>query len=364
MKRRSSLSRRAFTVVELLVAMAVMLGIVAIMMSATGQAGQILQRTSGKIEQFGEARRAFESVTRRLSEATLNTYWDYVYTTAGTSRYASGYVRQSELRFRSGPMTQLVPGSSVYRPAHGVFFQAPFGEAENRTDSGTLDTSLNTWGFFLEVDSDAKLRPSFLPETVPLRRRARLMELREATEQLSVYSPPDKGAPHWWFAESVDGGANRPVHVLAENIVAFAILPRLSNADELARGKGKPVLCPKYDYDSTRTSNYVPVLNPPDPEVNPKNQLPPVVQVVMVAIDERSAARLAHEHADRADLGIETDDLFHDSAKLEDNPQTPEPGDGDLATLEARLRAQNVTYRIFSSNVAIRGAKWSKSQLN
>lgn len=364
MKRSENGREEAFSLIELLVATVILLGIAAILISTTGQAGQIFKRTAGKIEQFGEARRAYENVTRRLAEATLNTYWDYAYKTVGTSRVPSGYVRQSELRFRSGPMQTLIPSGDIYRPTHGVFFQAPAGLVEDQATLSTLDQSLNTWGFFLEVGDDRALRPAFLEDHVPVRLRSRLMELREPTERLSVYNPPGNNNSNWWFANSINQAEERPVRVLAENVVALVILPRLSQADESARGTGKPVLSPKYDYDSTRTSNYQPPLSPPDPEINPKNQLPPVVQVIMVAIDEVSGARLAQEHGDAKDLGIQTEDLFKDSLLLEDNPKSSPPGDGELSTLEQQLIEQRVSYRIFSTNVAIRGAKWSKAQTN
>lgn len=363
MKRSSSGSTGAFTLIELMVATVILLGISAIMITTTGQAGQIFQRTSGKIEQFGEARRAFESVTRRLAEATLNTYWDYSYKNVGTSRVPAAYVRQSELRFRSGAMRKLVSSRGAYRPTHGVFFQAPAGLVEDQESLHTLDQSLNTWGFFLEVGDDLHLRPPFLGDRVPARTRSRLLELREPTEQLSIYTPPSKDATNWWFADSIQQSTDRPVRVLAENIVAFVVRPRLAQADELARGN-KPPLSPVYEYDSTQTSNEQPPRTPIDPEINPKNQLPPVVQIVMVAIDEISGARLAGEHGDTEDLGIQTDDLFKHSLLLEDDPQSPEPGDGDLSKLEERLIAQRLTYRIFSTSVAIRGAKWSKAQTN
>lgn len=364
MKRSDLNGKGAFTLIEMMVATVILLAIAALMISTTGEAGQIFKRTSGKIEQFGEARRAYENVTRRLAEATLNTYWDYAYKHVGTSRVPSGYVRQSELRFRSGQMQGLIPSGNTFRPTHGVFFQAPAGWVEDQDALHSLDQSLNTWGFFLEVGDDGELRPPFLKDRVPMRIRSRLLELREPTERLSIYAPPSKDATHWWFADSVKQTTNRPVRVLAENIVALVVLPRLSQAEELARGSEKPVLSPKYEYDSTRTSNYQPALSPADPEINPKNQLPPVVRVVMVAIDEESGARLAEVHSDAANLGIETNDLFQDSLLLEDNPKSSEAGDGDLFKLEQRLIEQRLTYRIFSTSVAIRGAKWSKAQTN
>lgn len=56
-----------------------------------------------------------------------------------------------------------------------------------------------------------------------------------------------------------------------------------------------------------------------------------------------------------------TDALFVKSDHLEDDPSTQTPGDGDLYKLEQTLIGLRATYRIFSSNVIIRGAKWSKA---
>jgi uncharacterized protein (TIGR02599 family) len=360
--RRSSDSHSAFTLIELMAGTAVLLVIVAMLLGATNHATGVLRRTTGKIEQFGEARRGFENVTRRLASATLNTYWDYSYTVVSGSKVPSAYVRQSELRFRSGSMEKLVSPNGVSRPGHGVFFQAPTGSVEDADRLDVLGHTLNTWGYFLEIADDREFIPSVLRDLQKPRRRSRLLELQQPTERLSIYRSGTSPA-NWWYADSINLAENRPVHVLAENIVSLVILPRLSRPDEIARGN-KPALCPAYDYDSTRTSNHTPALNPPDAEINPKNQLPPVVQVVMVAIDEISAARLDAAHPNAKNFGVETGDLFKDSALLEDNANTPEGGDGDLHTIEQRLIEQKATYRIFSTSVAIRGAKWSKAETN
>lgn len=354
-------STRGFSLVELMVATAVLAVVAGVLLTATNQASRLFQRTSGKIEQFGEARRAFESVSRRLADATLNTYWDYSYTTVGTNKVPSAYVRQSELRFRSGSMERLIPGSAVHRPTHGVFFQAPLGFVEDRQRLDSLDQTLNTWGFFVEIATDEEFQPLPLRGITPVRKRSRLLELQEPTERLSIYTA-NAALPAAWFADSI-AAADRPVHVLAENIVALIVLPRLSRPDEIARGN-RPTLCPAYEYDSTRTSNHTPPQNPPDGEINPKNQLPPTVQIVMVAIDEISGAKLAKEHPEDKDLGVQIDDLFQKSALLEDDPDSTTPGDGDLRKLEDRLLEKKLTWRVFSTNVAIRGAKWSKAQTN
>jgi uncharacterized protein (TIGR02599 family) len=101
--------------------------------------------------------------------------------------------------------------------------------------------------------------------------------------------------------------------------------------------------------------------------LNPKHQLPPIVSVTMVAIDERSAERLCDSNhlpqggsgsATQSDamMGLSYSGLFHNSANLEG------ANTGDLWSLEQMLVQQKVTYRVFTTNVTIRGAKWSRSQ--
>ncbi len=388
--------RRGFTIVELLAAMAVFIGLMLLLVTATNQTGDMWRRSSAKIEQFQQARRGFEAVTRRVSQATLNTYFDYEYPTKpdgkpDRSKPPIGYKRQSELRFRSGQAeTLLGKKSGVPRPTHSIFFQAPLGFVDDDAGAGNsakshkpLNNLLNTWGYFLEVDDDSELIPEFIKGTIPERVRSRLVEMMEPSEYLSMDNPStdkdgatidknyDKPAYLDWFR--IPASKPERVRVLSENILAMVILPRLTQQDELARARvnKKGTLCPRYDYDSKRISNSAAAIAAPtaslsdnDGDLNPKNQLPPVVTIAMVAIDENSARRLAAISASDRTFGLGINDLFLESAKLEDDPNTSDPGDGDLHTLEKKLIAKKLTYRIFTSNVAIRGAKWSRGQKN
>ena len=83
----------AFTLVELLISMSVLTVIMLLMVSIAGSTQRIWKQTSTRIDAFRATRTGFESMTRRISQATLNTYWDYNSTTAPTR-----YVRRSELR--------------------------------------------------------------------------------------------------------------------------------------------------------------------------------------------------------------------------------------------------------------------------
>jgi uncharacterized protein (TIGR02599 family) len=400
----AAVRRGAFTLVELLAATAVFIGLMLLLVTATNQTGEMWRRSSSKIEQFQQARRGFESMTRKISQATLNTYWDYHYPMkAGKpdrSQVPDGYMRQSELRIRSGQSAQLLgPGDSKGRPTHCVFFQAPLGFVDDdlviRTKSSQthkpLNNLLNTWGYYVEVNDDANLVPEFIKATgtVPARIRSRLLELMEPSETVKIddptledadHSDPNKPLyprdPNWdnpkylgWFAEPISRPpATRPVRVLAENIVALVILPRLTPQDEAARLNAKPkkteLLCPLFDYDSKRLANSAAGIADPnkkatDPDLNPKNQLPPVVTVAMVAIDETSAQRLGDPSTN-----LKLNDYFKEAKQMDDDTKTTEPGDGDLYKLERQLIEKNLTYRIFVSNIGIRGAKWSRWQEN
>jgi uncharacterized protein (TIGR02599 family) len=282
----------------------------------------------------------------------LNTYWDY-----DDPANPKKYLRQSELRFISGTMSgptsgtakPLITNKTPRRPTHGVFFQVPLGMVDDRINFSGLGNLLNTWGYYIEFNTD--LRPAFmsnLRNPPPPKYRYRLMEFIQPSDALSVYSRT-AGKPDYlgreWFSEPLAKNPP-PSHPLGENVIALVILPRLSKKDELAT-TGK--LAPRYAYDSTAT------MNPgnessTNPSLSPKNQLPPILQVTLVVLSEKSAGRLENG-ATPPLLDAALDPLFQEAAKF----------DADLAILEAELIKQKVDYRVFTSSVSIRGAKWSRN---
>lgn len=333
-----------FTLVEILVSLALVLLLLIVLVSMVDSTRHVWTYTSAKIEQFRESREGFESITRRLSQATLNTYWDYQRDANGNP---TSYIRQSELRFISGPSIAGDSSSAPPRPTHSIFFQAPLGQSDidNYT---TLVKMLNTVGYFIEFTSDEDFRPQIINAAQPNRHhyRYRLMEMIEPSESLTIYNAESAAGGNStytgidWFTTAL-GTTNRPVRVLADNVVALVLLPKLAPEEDSTGIK----LAPQYLYDSTQKKAQA--------SINPKNQLPPVIQVTMVAIDEDSAARLAAKFGETMpDLGLR--DLF----------KTAEDFTQDLQTLQNTLVAQRINYRIFTTDVAIRAAKWSREQSN
>jgi len=329
----------AFTLVELLVSMSVLVMILFVLLSITNSTQRIWKQTSTRIDSFRAARIGFESVSRRLSQATLNTYWDYNNPTSPTS-----YVRCSELRFISGGsnLSGTVAGGTPV--THSIFFQAPLGYVSDSTYN-RMENLLNTCGYYVVLASDTTTRPSFL--TLPAHTRFRLMELSEPAESLSIYTYTSGSAGYTgnaWFSTPLGVSGNS--HVIADNVIALVLLPKLS-------GNSGASLTSNYTYSSAPV-NYPYVTGT---QTANENQLPPLVQVTMVAIDEVSAARLETiSNGDQiAELGLAS--LFQTVGSLTDPTVVPGYAN-DLQTLTNKLQSLHLNYRVFNTEVSIRGAKW------
>lgn len=350
---RPDSAAKAFTLVELMVSITIVTLLLVLLVSMTNATTRAWSYTSGRIEQFRDAREGFENITRQLSQATLNTYLDYRYDSGSVSSYA----RQSELRFICGNLNSIT-GAANYSncPTHAVFFQAPLGVSrdDRYSDLGKL---LNTCGYYIQYGSDKDSRPDFLDQIVKERYRFRLMEMLEPSESLTLYDEELKagGSSSYlgtqWFTVPLNlAGHSR---VVAENIVALVVLPKLSSQED----PGGTALCPRYYYDSTRTddSNSDTV----DPALNWKNQLPPVIQITMIAVDEASFGRIEGGPA-MPDFGYES--LFETPGDLKD---AAKPGYAkDITALTKTLREDKLSCRVFTTDVAIKAAKWSRDQNN
>jgi uncharacterized protein (TIGR02599 family) len=183
------------------------------------------------------------------------------------------------------------------------------------------------------------------------------MELMEPTENLVVYNYTSGNRNYTnidWISNSMANPTNRPAHVLAENVIALIVLPKLSPTDISnwnSQGSNYSVssLAPSYTYDSSQNLNS----NPIDVNLNTHHQLPPVIQVTLVAVDETSAVRFANTYSNLKDK-FSSFNLFQYASNLPT----------DLTTLGTILSGNQINYRIFTTDVMIKGAKWSGSQTN
>lgn len=331
----------------MLAATVVFLLLIGIVLKMTQATADSWSSSTGKTEGFRDARMAFSTITKALSQATLNTYFDYANTTGDFRDAASGaftpsrYLRRSDLHFITG---KSLLQSAVTNPVtHSLFFQAPLGYTRAATYS-EMNGLLNACGFYVFYGSDPDI-PSSLASVLPVPKRFRLMQFLQPSENLAIYDSSVTGnKTNWnstkWFTDAM-GQSDPPVSQLAENVVAMVVFPKYSERDSAVAGG---LLSDNYEYDSRNAAS-----------TETHNQMPPVVEVILVVIDETSASRLG-ESSSPPNLGL--DSLFKEASKL----------DADLASLEKNLGALPgntsgntipLRYQIFRTEVALRGAKWS-----
>ena len=128
--------RRGFSLIELMVSTAVLSMLLIIVFQMLKGVQTTWKRTRQDVGEFKDARHAFEEITRRVSQATLNTYFSYKYdeqTVKGVKlRMGREIIPQSELHFVCGPAEELGITKKNSRQVgqrytHAIFFEAPFG---------------------------------------------------------------------------------------------------------------------------------------------------------------------------------------------------------------------------------------------
>ena len=211
---------------------------------------------------------------------------------------------------------------------------------------------------------------------VGARYRYRLMEVAQPAERNGIYDSTCEIDPltnlatySWdlrWIGKLILTAPSDPTQALlekqplAENIITMALLPRLSSFQSTNLAE----LTKDFSYDS-RSWEIMGTI--PDPRL--RNQLPPLIELIIVSIDEPSAQRLAEQYggADRSSPPfdnpavkaiVDLSALFKDPTKLEADPSDPTQKT-DLQTLEDGLNKLQVGYRIFRTVVAMHGAKWT-----
>jgi uncharacterized protein (TIGR02599 family) len=413
---RSAFAYRSqgFTLVEVMVSSALLVFIMVLVLTTVEQTQKLWVRTSSKVTQFQSARSAFDALTRRVSQATLNTYYRAFDEDISTESAVLTYAREAELQFMSGPTAKIMtspeisglpPDADLAFPTHSIFFTAPLGltsEPDTSLKGGyvprfrNLSSALVATGYFIEYGEDPDV-PDQLKQAgvIHSKKRFRLMELNVPTEKLSIYRRPldtDRGVREYkndpqilnvdrkeyvgltdrnrkptqgwvrplWMDEALDRVKNnegsgqsefrfRYARSLADNIVALVVLPKVAQKDREIPTRIDD-LAPNYMYDSWR----VLALDPQWPQRAARyNQLPPILQISMIAIDEPSGARIADRYKDQ--LPDWSSDLFQ-QVTTEQDFRT------ELAKLEAKIAKDPTkpSYRVFSTDVVLRGSKWSR----
>jgi hypothetical protein len=84
----------------------------------------------------------------------------------------------------------------------------------------------------------------------------------------------------------------------------------------------------------------------------------------MVAVDETTYSRLGVESVSEDPLLVRENDFLVDPAKYSEDLLYSARNGAGAESLEKRMIDKRLNYRIFTTNIYLRGAKWSKEQLN
>ncbi len=316
---RKNSSPTGFTLIELLVGMAVLSLLMVILLGVINQTSTVVRKTHAQVEAFQGARAAIDLMTRTLSQATLNTYWDYYNSNderrspANASWFKPAkYDRASDLHF-------LIEANPTY--GQQIYFQSPLGVTQDAQQAQTQGL-LNACSYYVDFGGNANFRPDFISKKE--RFRYRLMQAVQPTESMTTYLDTTSK-----WKEKVSDSA----WPIAENIIALVIWPRLSLAED-PRGIS---ISSNYLYDSRN-----------GPKVQ-KSQLPPAIQITVIAIDETSAIRMEAGSSEPAAIAQALSGKFANPVAFQE----------DLKAISASLTDHHIGFEIFTSVIPIRESKWS-----
>ena len=319
-RRNARLSPRSgFTLLEALATLLIVL----LIFLALAQYLDCVQGAWGAAaaDPFAEASAAFETVAQTLASATLEPYRDYAdasgaFRLAGSTTFTPDHLAtRSDLAFVCGPSagaSGLLAATGRTPAVDSVFFVMPAGQTQLNAQQG-LNRLFNAEGYFVEFGGDDGV-PSFF--TGLSRHRWRLKEVAQPSEALQVFAST-ASAP--WIANLA--GSSATPSILAENIIALVLIPE--------KAAGQPIASFSYDSrDATNAATFA--------------QLPSLMHLVLAAIDEPSAQRLAAENGIAAPALV-PGTLFQDATQISI----------DVAVLDQGLTAARIGHRIFQRDVTI-----------
>lgn len=347
--KRLGVKGRAFTLVEVLVSMVILAMMMLIITTVISQAQRSWKAASSKVSQFREARLAFDTITRNLRQASIDTHRTFLW---GTATYSSdplappsGSGRTAHLGIKFDAASRLVSGGggAAELPGHAVIFQAPLGKTAmgegSSVDISGLKNLLCTRGYFVQFGTDASFLPIGLASRLQAKYRYRLYEYQPNTENNTVYNVA--GNQEWATIELSD--ARNTVRPLADNILmlGFAVSFASPAADSVPRLAGNSdEMSLEYGFNSYEA-----------PEAAKRFRLPRYAHIFMIAMDEESAARLAQIH------NTSPPDSVRSSGATFTSPNQLFGQTGDLAKVRAYMDSQRLNYRIFNSAVLIVGSE-------
>ncbi len=361
-KRRHQGRSGAFSLIEFVLAMAIFTIMLLVVTGVVDRISSVWSMTEARVASYQSGRAGFEALTRNLAQATLKTYWDY-----DDRDSPRNYVRTSELHFVSAPSSQVFSTAGVTgleTTGHAVFFQAPLGHVSDGAFRG-YDSLLSVCGYYIEF-GDLSDRESQFARNRGLTpgRKFRLMEVLGPAESNPIYQSTLERQNNSselalrydldWIERlglASDAGPKQP---LAENVIALILRPKLTPIEEARDG----VIAPDFVYDSRRWEE----VGDYDIAELTDNQMPPLIEAVMVVVSEGSMGRLMAEYGYTSEATYNADILQKagiESSAFFTSAGSDQEFEDALEAYEERLDELQIEYEIFRTEVTVRSARWS-----
>ncbi len=361
-RRALRASCRAFTLLELLVATAVLMTLLVFLGDIIGRVENSYRSAESRLGQFREARRAFDTIKSNLAAATTAPYTKLLRDGGNTSVVPDGFTPAVSLDFRVMNTVKReinVPGATAF--GSGLFFFGNFGESGRFRQ---LAESTSGRGYFLIQGAPQSDEPSWLSSTSYQSSATEgfwLMELRanpapEETYDVDTPSSENRGSfvaklkSNWYDPSEHPPSALLP---LAKNVIFF-------KAEPVRINEGKTEFADpenRFDYDVARNQTALEQAMTRGRAISPEELAryqrllnpPPLVRISMIVISETDA-RLV-ESGDKT-LPFDPTGVTHATLQsVRDDLDVK-----DSSSLVSGLDAAGFEYQVFSSLIQIRAA--------
>jgi uncharacterized protein (TIGR02599 family) len=267
MSKPFSITRgRAFTILELLTAMAIFTFMVVALVGITGQAGNIWKNGEGQNQRRANGRALLQNIARELQQAALPV------SLPARQGASSG---QANLQFIANVSDN--PSNNTEIPAgllnpHAVFWQAPIARDASAGDLACI-------GYFVKWDTSG---------TRPKAQLCRYFVDPSDTANYLVYELNGNAAVDWLsnISTVAPSTADDLQGWFADNIIAFWVRCLDEYGQPITRTADGTILHNGYGFDSRQ--GYTDSTG----RVHPAPALPAAVDLAMVTLDQQTAARL------------------------------------------------------------------------
>lgn len=358
-----SRAKGGFTLVEILVAATITVILVAILLRITTLASTTVNLSTQALTAFTSARSAFDIMTQNLSQATLNSYYDY-YDASGNRRTNSNVNSFAPATFGRASDLQFIVRANQQEARYGqeVYFQSPRAYS---TDAALQSSSglLNACGYYIVFGGNQLYEPTAVTGQIAAGKTAekyryRLMQAMEPTEKFKVFTSTAVSSntdQTTWLTNIQNPPTQGSAYVapLADNVIALVVWPRMSVNDD---NTGFKLLPGNYAYTYDSQGNVAPKAPTTPGQIYSQaitaDQLPPDVMVTMVVLDESSAAQMAVASGASAPTKLES--------ALLNKFATADQYSNDLTALANNLTALHLNFQFFSTTVSMRESKWTQ----